>query len=50
MAAKTKFYWLPFPGCYQCVLTDDDGTELAAGMGPTKAAAQTAAEENLNAR
>lgn len=34
-----QFYWLPIPGVYQCKLPD--GRE---GMGPTRGAAQEAAE------
>lgn len=39
-----NFYWLPFPGMYQCVITNDDGATVAEGMGATKDAAKEAAE------
>jgi len=41
-----KFYWLPFPGTYQCVMSDAAGNEIATGMGATHEAAREAAEAN----
>lgn len=40
--APARFYWLPFPGAWQCVLTVD-GQEHE-GMGASKTAARETAE------
>lgn len=46
---NAKYYWLPFPGMHQCVLSDNEGKEIAAGMGASKKAAREAAERNAAA-
>lgn len=46
MTLTPHFYWLPFPGMWQCVLRDETGGDVAEGMGTSKVAAQEAAEAN----
>lgn len=41
-----RFYWLPFPGAWQCVLTGADGATLGEGMAGTKPDAEAAARRN----
>lgn len=38
-----RMHWLPFPGCFQCVVYDAQGIEVSSGMGSTKDKAREAA-------
>lgn len=41
-----RFYWVPFPGCWQCVLYDAAGKVASEGMAATWRDAMRAAERN----
>lgn len=42
-----RFYWLPFPGTYQCVVSDANGNVKAEALGATKLAAEVHAREQV---